>query len=127
MEQPKARPVDDHGVLEIGPTRRRQLRTVVEYVQGIHHHIDPDRFDIDEEWLRAIFDRLDDEALDTTGLHVRYENLLFLETVIDVAGTYSDRRDFPTLDGLDDDDLTELSDWIVREESALFRKPPTIH
>lgn len=118
---------EEYGVLEVDTTRRRQLRAIVEYVQGIHHHIDPDRFLIDEEWLRSIFDRLDEQPLETTRMRVTYRDLLLVETLVDAAGTYASRRDFPELDGVDDDDLDELNEWLGREATALFRKPPTVH
>jgi hypothetical protein len=118
---------EEHGILEIDSTRLGQLRAVAEYVQGIHHNIDPDRFRIDEERLRWILDGLVARDHEPARLRVTYRDLLFLQTLIDAAETYAARPSFPALDAVEGDDLDDLLGWLGQRENALFRKPPTIH
>ena len=109
-------------VLEIEPTRLRLLRAIVEYVQDIHVHIDPDQFRIDQARLGAMLGHLD-----TLRISVTYQDLLFLSVTIDAAATYSNRRGMVELDGVDDEDYSDLLGWLADAEDRLFRKPPTIH
>jgi hypothetical protein len=118
---------DERGILRIDSIKRRRLRAILEYLKSIHHHIDPDMFEIDPGQLESMLDPLGGDGLEETRLGVTYRDLLFLEIAIDAAGTYAERRDFPSLDDVDDDDLAELHAWLAAEENALFRTPPTIH
>ncbi len=114
-------------LLEIDPSRLRLLRAIVEYVQDVHHNIDPDRFRIDEARLCAMLGQLEPQGLDTLRISVTYQDFLFLEMMIDAAARYSHRRDVHSLNEVDDKDFSDLQRWLAREEDHLFRQRPTIH
>ena len=114
-------------VLEIEPTRLRLLRAIVEYVQDIHVHIDPDQFRIDQARLGAMLGHLAARRIDTLRISVTYQDLLFLSVTIDAAATYSNRRGMVELEGVDDEDYSDLLGWLADAEDRLVRKPPTIH
>lgn len=116
------------GVLVIDRTRCRQLATMLGYVACNHHHIDPDRFDIDLAFLEGVRERLDAEAdaFETT-LRVSARNLLALEVIVDAAGTYTQRGDPPVMDGVDEDDCWHMVDWLSRQHARLFCTPERHH
>ena len=118
---------EEHGILRVDSVRRRRLRAILEYLNEIHSQIDPDRFRIDGERLQSMLASLAGDGLEETRLGVTFRDLLFLEIAIDAAGTYSERRDFPSIDEVDEEEFSELSAWLGAEEDALFRTPPTIH
>ena len=116
------------GELHLDESRRRHLAEMLGYIACIHHHIDPDRFDIDLAFLEGVRERLaaDDDAYETT-LRVSARNLLALEIIADAAGTYTHRGDEPSMDGVDEDDCAAMSDWLSQEYSRLFCATPEPH
>ena len=116
------------GVLLLDRTRRQQLSTMLAYIACNHHHIDPDRFDIDLAFLEGVRERLDADAdaFETT-LRVSAANLLALEIIADAAGTYTHRGDPPRMDGVDEDDCWNMVDWLSREYARLFCAPERHH
>jgi hypothetical protein len=128
MDEPKPLKLGpQRELLEIDPSRLRLLRAIVEYVKDVRRNIDPDRFRIDEARLGAMLGQLGAQNLDTLRISVTYQDILFLEMMIDAAATYSQRREFHSLDEVDHEDFSELLSWLAREENHLFRQPPTIH
>jgi len=123
-----AHPLTPIGDLVLDQTRRRQLAAMLGYIACNHHHIDPDRFDIDLAFLEGVRERLeaDDGAFEIT-LKVSARNLLALEIIADAAGTYTHRGDPPPMDGVDEDDCFALSTWLGREYSRLFCVPERHH
>jgi hypothetical protein len=68
------------GVLVLDQTRRRQLAAMLGYIACNHHHIDPDRFDIDLAFLESVRERLEaDTDVGETTLRLSARNLLALE------------------------------------------------
>jgi len=116
------------GMLELDQARRRQLATMLGYVACNHHHIDPDRFDIDLAYLEGVRERLeaDDDTFETT-LRLSATNLLDLEIIVSAAGTYTHRGDPPVMEGVDEDDCWQMADWLGREYSRLFCTPGPHH
>lgn len=98
------------------------------YIACNHHHIDPDRFDIDLTFLDSVRERLDaaDDAFETT-LRVSASNLLALETIADAAGTYTHRGDPPLMDGVDEDDCLAMVTWLSQQHARLFCAPERHH
>ena len=109
------------GVLVLDAIQRQQLAAMLGYIACIHHHIDPDRFDIDLAFLEGVRERLeaDAEAYETT-LRVSAPNLLALEIIVDAAGTYTHRGDPPEMPDVDEDDCWSLAEWLSREYTRLF-------
>lgn len=116
------------GVLVLDRTRCRQLAEMLGYVACNHHHIDPDRFDIDLAFLESVRGRLeaDQDAFETT-LRLSAANLLALEIIVDAAGTYTHRGDPPVMDGVDEDDCWQMVDWLSRQHTRLFCLPEQRH
>ena len=109
-------------------TQHRQLAAMLRYIACIHHHIDPDRFDIDLAFLEGVCDLLeaDADAYETT-LRVTAANLLALEIIVDAAGTYTHRGDPPGMDDVDEDDCWRMAEWLSREHARLFCAPDVRH
>ena len=116
------------GDLVLDQTRRQQLAAMLGYIACNHHHIDPDRFDIDLDFLEGVRERLDGDA-DTfeTTLRVSASNLLALETIADAAGTYTHRGDPPLMDGVDEDDCLDMVTWLSQQHTRLFCTPELRH
>ena len=116
------------GALLLDQTRRRHLTAMLDYVACNHHHIDPDRFDIDLGFLEGVRERLDDDAdaFETT-LRVSAGNLLALEIIVDAAGTYTHRGDPPLMDGVDEDDCVTMAQWLSQQHARLFCAPEWHH
>ena len=113
------------GELHLDESRRRHLAEMLGYIACIHHHIDPDRFDIDLEFLESVRERLaaDDDTYETT-LRLSARNLLALEIIVDAAGTYTHRGDAPLMDDVDVDDCDAMAQWLSKEYSRLFCATP---
>ena len=116
------------GDLVLDQTRRQQLAAMLGYIACNHHHIDPDRFDIDLAFLEGVRERLeaDEDAFETT-LRVSARNLLALETIADAAGTYTHRGDPPLMDGVDEDDCLDMVTWLSQQHTRLFCTPELRH
>jgi hypothetical protein len=116
------------GDLVLDQTRRQQLAAMLGYIACNHHHIDPDRFDIDLAFLEGVRERLeaDEDAFETT-LRVSASNLLALETIADAAGTYTHRGDPPLMDGVDEDDCFDMVTWLSQQHTRLFCTPELRH
>ena len=116
------------GDLVLDQTRRQQLAAMLGYIACNHHHIDPDRFDIDLAFLEGVRERLeaDEDAFETT-LRVSASNLLALETIADAAGTYTHRGDPPLMDGVDEDDCLDMVTWLSQQHTRLFCTPELRH
>lgn len=96
-----------------------QLRAMAEYIGWIHHHIDPDRFDIDADMLarmKALFERPPAGALTLS-----YRDISSIQTVVWAAATYLDRGDPPSMDPLTADDCWERFDEIEKDWHPRFR------
>lgn len=118
------------GVLTLDRTRRRQLSEMLGYIAAIHYHIDPDRFDIDLPYVEGVRARIEAEVeAETyeTTLRLTARQLLELEIIVDAAVTYLHRGDPPGMDGVDEDDCVELSDWLGHQYTALFAAPEPRH
>lgn len=116
------------GALVLDQTRRRHLAAMLGYIACNHHHIDPDRFDIDLAFLEQVRERLDadGDAFETT-LRVSATHLLALEIIVDAAGTYIHRGDPPLMDGVDEDDCVAMAHWLSQQYSRLFCAPQRHH
>lgn len=115
---------DPVGDLLLDQPRRHQLAAMLGYIAGIHHHIDPDRFDIDLAFLEGVRERLEGEAeaFETT-LRVSARHLLALEIIADAAGTYTHRGDPPLMDGVDEDDCAAMVRWLSQHTHACSAPP----
>jgi hypothetical protein len=64
-----------------------QLSAIVAYVNGIHHHIDPDQYGIDLVALQLLGERLGSEH----PFSFDFESHFLLETTVMAAETYAAR------------------------------------
>ncbi len=98
------------------------------YIACNHHHIDPDRFDIDLTFLEGVRERLAADA-DAFEIALRLDagNLHALETIADAAGTYTLRGDPPSMDGVNEDDCWEMVSWLSQQHTQLFCTPQQPH
>jgi hypothetical protein len=91
------------------------MGAVITYIRSIHPMIDPDFFDIPEEKLSHAGNLLKADAAEVT-----YQDMLFLQTLVDAAGEYGGRSD-NTYPAPDARRLDRLSAWLAQNEDALFR------
>lgn len=117
----------DREILSVDPVRREKLRAILDYVRGIHHHIDPDRFRLDAAWIDTMRRALEGGPIEDVRIGVTYADLLLLESATDAAATFAQRSGFAPLTDIDDDELSEIFEWLGAQADLLFRRPPTIH
>jgi len=128
MDNPEPSPLSlDREILRVDPARREKLRAILDYVRNIHHHIDPDRFRIDATWIETMLRALEGGPIEEVRIGVTYADLLLLESATDAAATFAQRTGFAPLTDVDDDELSEIFEWLGAQADLLFRRPPTIH
>lgn len=113
--------------LTVSPERHAFMREIIEYLQGIHHHIDPDMYDIDPTRLEHFAWCFGENSIDSSGfvMTVTYKDLFDLEIMVDAACTYSNRRTTGSRAGnLTNVGFDALVDWLSQARQALFRSTP---
>jgi hypothetical protein len=78
----------------VSADRHEFMRAIIEYLQAIHHHIDPDMYDIDPTRLAHFAWCFEGDPIEPTGfvMTVTYEDLFDLQIIVDAAYTYSNRK-----------------------------------
>ena len=114
--------------LIVSAERHAFMREIIEYLQGIHHHIDPDMYDILPARLEHFAWCFEGDRIDSSGfvMTVTYEDLFDLQIMVDAAYTYSNRRTM----GIRAASLTNVGfeamvEWLSQAHSTLFHSKPT--
>lgn len=116
--------------LVVSAERHQQLYDIVSYVKGLHHHIDPDMYDIPLKQLEELEWCVDGVEFESEGdkewygftMPVSWRDLCFIETVVMAADTYSHRKTTGyRVESLTDQGFDDLMKWLVKAEDDLFR------
>lgn len=108
----------------------QQLQDIVGYVKHLQRFIDPDMYRLSMEKLEELEWSVEGVEFESEGfreclgftMKVSWEDLMFLETVVEAADTYSHRRSTgQRVEGITDQGFDALRKWLVRSEDDLFR------
>lgn len=105
-------------LVSLDAARVRQLGAVIDYIAGIHHHIDPEYFDIDLAALQALGGRLGKE----NPFPFDFTNQFLLETAVYAAETYAARRGYDPVPGVDAADFESLMRLLADIHGAILDK-----
>jgi hypothetical protein len=116
--------------LVVSAERHQQLQNIVEYVKNLHSFIDPDMYRISMKKLEELEWSVEGVEFESEGfkeclgftMKVSWEELMFLETVVEAADTYSHRRTTgQRVECITDQGFDDLMKWLTRSEDELFR------
>lgn len=113
--------------LIVSPERHAFMREIIEYLHGIHHHIDPDMYDIHPTRLEHFAWCFDGHSIDSSGfvMTVTYEDLFDLQIMVDAAYTYSNRRTTGSrAASLTNVGFDAMVEWLSQAKRALFHSEP---
>jgi hypothetical protein len=116
--------------LVVSAERHQQLQDIVSYVKGLHHFIDPDMYDIPLRQLEELewcvegveYESKDFKECFGFTMPVTWTDLMFLETVVMAADTYSHRKTTGyRVENITDQGFDDLMKWLAKAEDNLFR------
>ena len=116
--------------LVVSAERHQQLQDIVLYVKSLHGFIDPDMYRISMNKLEELEWYVEGVEFESEGfkeclgftMKVSWDDLMFLETVVEAADTYSHRKTTGRrVEGITDQGFDDLMKWLVRSEDELFR------
>ncbi len=120
--------------LVVSAERHQQLQNIVGYVKQLHSFIDPDMYRISMKKLEELEWSVEGVEFESEGfkeclgftMQVSWEDLMFLETVVEAADTYSHRKSTgQRVEGITDQGFTDLMKWLTGSEDELFRGKAT--
>jgi len=120
---PESKPTE----LVVSAERHRFMREIIEYIQSIHHHIDPDMYDIDAKRLEHFTWCFEEDMADHSGfvMTVTYEDLLDLQIIVDAAYTYSNRKSAGSrAESLTNVGFEAIVAWLSQAQCTLFYSDP---
>lgn len=100
---------------------------IIDYVRTIHHHIDPDMYDIDTKRLEHFAWCFEEDMVDHSGfvMTVTYEDLLDLQIIVDAAYTYSNRKSAGSrAESLTNVGFEAIVTWLSQAQRTLFYSDP---
>lgn len=121
---PEPRPAE----LVVSAERHKFMREIIEYLHGIHHHIDPDMYDIDPSRLEHFAWCFDGNSIDPSGfvMNVTCEDLFDLQIMVDAAYTYSNRKTSGSrAASLTNVGFEAIGEWLYQAQRTLFYSDPT--
>ena len=107
--------------------RHRFMCEIIDYVRMIHHHIDPDMYDIDAKQLEHFAWCFEEDIVDHSGfvMTVTYEDLLDLQIIVGAAYTYSTRKSAGSRpESLTNVGFEALVTWLSQTQRMLFISEP---
>ncbi len=116
--------------LVVSAERHQQLQDIVGYVKNLHSFIDPDMYRIPIKQLEELEWSVEGVEFESEGfkeclgftMQVSWNDLRFLETVVEAADTYSHRRTTGhRVEGITDQGFDDLMKWLTWSEDELFR------
>lgn len=113
--------------LVVSAERHRFMCEIIDYVRTIHHHIDPDMYDIDAKRLEHFAWCFEGDMVDPSGfiMTVTYEDLLDLQIIVDAAYTYSNRKSAGSRpESLTNVGFEALVTWLSQTQRTLFFSDP---
>jgi hypothetical protein len=121
---PESKPTE----LVVSAERHRFMCEIIDYVRMIHHHIDPDMYDIDAKRLEHFAWCFEEDMVDHSGfvMTVTCRDLFDLQIIVDAAYTYSNRRS----SGIRAESLTNVGfeaiiAWLSQAQRTLFLSKPS--
>jgi uncharacterized protein with GYD domain len=91
---------------------------IIDYIGGIHHHIDPDYYKIDLAALKALGVRLEKE----NPFMFDFESHFLLETAVMAADTYSTRSGYDAVANVEAQDFECLTRRMAEIHGAMLDK-----
>jgi hypothetical protein len=116
---PESKPTE----LVVSAERHRFMCEIIDYVRMIHHHIDPDMYDIDAKRLEHFAWCFEGDIVDPSGfiMTVTYEDLFDLQIIVDAAYTYSNRKSAGSRpESLTNVGFEALVTWLSQSQRTLF-------
>lgn len=113
--------------LVVNAERHRFMREIIDYLQGIHHHIDPDMYDIDARRLEHFAWCFEEDADESAGftMTVTGTDMFDLEIIVDAAYTYSNRKSAGSRpESLTNVGFEALLTWLYQTRRVLFFSEP---
>lgn len=113
--------------LVVSAERHEFMRELIEYVQGIHHHIDPDMYEIHPERLEHFAWCFEEDQTEPSGfvMTVTYKDLLELQQIVDAAYTYSNRKTSGSrAASLTNIGFEAIVEWLSQARHTLFYSAP---
>lgn len=107
--------------------RHRFMCEIIDYVRMIHHHIDPDMYDIDAKRLEHFAWCFEGDMVEPSGfiMTVTYEDLFDLQIIVDAAYTYSNRKSAGSRpESLTNVGFEALVTWLSQTQRMLFFSDP---
>lgn len=120
---PESKPTE----LAVSAERHRFMCEIIDYVRTIHHHIDPDMYDIDAKRLEHFAWCFEEDMVDHSGfvMTVTYEDLLDLQIIVDAAYTYSNRKSAGSrAESLTNVGFDAIVAWLSQAKRILFLSKP---
>lgn len=117
--------------LVVSAERHQQLQDIVSYVKSLHHFIDPDMYDISMRKLEELewcvegveYESQDFKECFGFTMQASWSDLMFLETVVMAADTYSHRKTTGwRVDGITDQGFDDLMKWLAKAGNDLRSK-----
>jgi hypothetical protein len=105
-------------VITLNAAQASQLSAIVDYIGGIHHHIDPDYYKIDLTSLQALGARLGKE----NPFAFDFESHFLLETAVMAAETYSARSGYDPVANVEAQDFENLMRLMADIHGAMLDK-----
>jgi hypothetical protein len=130
MEDNQKPSVSQLAELVVSAERHQQLQDIVGYVKNLHSFIDPDMYRISTKKLEELEWSVEGVEFESEGfkeclgftMQVSWDDLMFLETVVEAADTYSHRKSTgQRVEGITDQGFDDLTKWLARSEDELFR------
>ena len=111
----------------VSAERHRFMCEIIDYVRTIHHHIDPDMYDIDAKRLEHFAWCFEGDMVEPSGfiMTVTYEDLFDLQIIVDAAYTYSNRKSAGSRpESLTNVGFEALVTWLSQTQRTLFFSDP---
>jgi hypothetical protein len=125
---PSSSPEPQLAELVVSAERHEFMHELIEYVQGIHHHIDPEMYEIQPERLEHFAWCFEGDQIEPSGfvMTVTYKDLLELQLIVDAAYTYSNRKTSGSrAASLTNVGFEAIVEWLSQAQRALFYSGPT--
>lgn len=95
-----------------------QFSAIVDYIRSIHHHIDPDYYQLDLAALQALGARLEKE----NPFAFDFESHFLLETAVMAADTYSARSGYDPVANVKAQDFESLMRLMAHIHDVMLDK-----
>jgi hypothetical protein len=104
--------------ITLNPVQASQFSSIIDYIGAIHHHIDPDYYQIDLPALKVLGLRLEKE----NPFVFDFQSHFLLETAVMAADTYSARHGYDPVENVAAQDFESLMRRLAEIHGAMLDK-----